>query len=173
MSRGKGAWSWSSSVLTWQSGRDEAERALVAVGAARGIPAGQASIEILPGLAMSAVRLWRCGGAEQLPCSGDEACATPVGLETEVPDTDEASREDVLEESLDEGRCLDGEKSPGLVVLSIAIAKGHEAILEGDQPLVSDGDSVGVSTEISKDLGRARQRSLAVDDPLSRRRLAY
>jgi hypothetical protein len=123
--------SWSSLVLVRRSHSDEAKRAAVAVGAASGIAAGEAAIEVLPGLAVCVVGLWGCGCVEQVSCSGDETRATAIGLETEVPDTDEAAREDVQEESLDEVGRFEGEESSGAAALSVAIAKGHHAVFEG------------------------------------------
>lgn len=169
---GKVLWSWSSLVLVRRSHSDEAKRAAVAVGAASGIAAGEAAIEILPGLAMGVVGLWRCGCMEQVSCSGDQARATAVGLETEVPDTDEAAREDVQEESLDEVRRFEGEEPAGFAALSIAIAKGHPALFEGHQPFVPDGDAMGVPAQVPEHLRRPGQRRLAIDHPLLGRRLA-
>ena len=77
------------------------------------------------------------------------------------------------EESLDEGRCLEGEEPLDPVVLSIAIAKGHKTLFEGHQPFVSDGDAMGITAQVTKHLRGARHGRLAVDDPLFGRRLAY
>jgi len=159
-------------VFVRRSHRDEAERAAVAVGAASGITSGEAAIEVLPRLAVGVVGLRRCGCMEQLSYSGDETRATAIGVETEVPDTDEAAREDVQEESLDEVWRFEGEEPPSVAVLSISIAKGHHAVFEGHQPFVPDGDAMCVSAQITKHLRRPCQGRLAVDHPLLGRRLA-
>jgi hypothetical protein len=90
-----------------------------------------------------------------------------------VPDTDKAAREHVQEKSLDEGRRLEGEECLGTVALSIAIAKGHKTLLEGDQPFVPDGDAMGVSAQVPKHLRGARHGRLAVHHPLLACRLPY
>ena len=148
------------------------ERAEVAVGAASRIASCEAAKEVLPGLAMGSVGLWGCGCMEELAYSCDEARATAVGLETEVPDTDEAARKDVQEESLDKVRRFEGEELPDVAALSIAIAKGHPTLLKSHQPLVPDGNAVGVPAQIPEYLRRTCQRRLAVDHPLLGRRLA-
>jgi hypothetical protein len=77
----------------------------------------------------------------------------------------------VEEESLDEVRRFDGEEPRG-AALSISIAKAHPIVSEGHQPLVADGDAMGVAAEIAEHLRGAGQGRLAVDHPLSARRLA-
>jgi hypothetical protein len=164
--------SWSSLVLVRRSHRDEAKRAAVAVRAASGIASGEAAIEVLPGLTVGVVGLWRCGCMEELSYSRDETRATAVGLKTEVPDTDEAAREDVQEESLDEVGRFEGEESSGVAALSITMAKGDPILLEGHQPFVPDGDAMGVPAQIPEHLRRPGQRRLAIDHPLLGCRLA-
>ena len=73
----------------------DAEQAVMAVGAAGGVTAGQTLIQILPGLAVGLVRLWWCGCVEQQACSRDQARAAAVGLKSEVADSDETSRQHV------------------------------------------------------------------------------
>jgi hypothetical protein len=166
MCGGKVLRSWCSLVLVRRSHRDEAKRAAVAVGAAAGIASGEAAIEVLPRLAVGVVGLWGSGCMEQLSYSGDEARATAIGLETEVPDTDEAAREDVQEESLDEVGRFEGEEPSGVAAFSIAVAKGYPAVFEGHQSFVSDGDAMCVAAQIPEHLRRTCQGCLAVDDPL-------
>jgi len=143
---------------------DIAERSLVAVGTAGRIPSGKPAIEVLPGFA-GVVGLWSGGGVEQLPRSGDEARTTAVGLEAEVADADEARRQHMQEEALDEGRCFEGEELLDAAASSIAIAKGHPTLVEGDQPFVADRDAVGVAAQIAEHLAGPRHGRLAVDHP--------
>jgi hypothetical protein len=77
----------------------------------------------------------------------------------------------VQEEALDEVSCLEGEELLCVAVPSIAIAKGYMAILERQQALVTDGDAVGVSAEVSQYLGGTSHGCFAVDDPVPCRRL--
>ncbi len=45
-------------------------------------------------------------------------------------------------------------------------AEGRGVVGEGDQAVIRDGDAMGVATEVGEDGLRARERGLAVDDPL-------
>ena len=159
-------------MFVWGKRGDGVERAEVAVRAASGIASREAPIEVLPGLTVGTVGLGRCGFMEELSYSCDEARATAVGLETEVPDTDEATGEDVQEESLDEVRPFEGEEPFGTFALSVAITKGHEALVQCDQPLVPNGDAMGIAAQIPEYLCGSRHGRLAVDHPLLGRRLA-
>jgi hypothetical protein len=53
--------SWSSGVEVLRSDGEEPKDAAVAAWALSGVSAGEAPIEILPGLAVVVVRLWGCG----------------------------------------------------------------------------------------------------------------
>jgi hypothetical protein len=121
---------------------------------------------------MGVIGLGGSGCLEELPCEGNQARATAVGLEAEMADADEATGNDMEEESLDEGSRFEGERLAGVAAFAIAIAKGHQAVLEGEQALVSHGDAVGVAAEIPEDLGGTRQGGFAVDHPLLGRCLA-
>jgi hypothetical protein len=92
-------------------------------------------------------------------------------LQSEVTDADEASRQHVKQKSPNEVGSLEGEPLGG-ATLSISIAKGHLAVLEGEEAFVADGDAVGVAAQVAQDLCGARQRRLGIDDPLPRRRLS-
>ena len=51
-------------------------------------------------------------------------------------------------------------------------AKRDLAIPQGDQPVVGDGDTVGVRAEIPQDMLRSSEGSLAVDDPVVAKQLS-
>jgi len=169
----KASVSWAPLVFVGRCHGDDAERAVTAVGAASGIASGEAPIEVLPRLALSIVGLRRRGRMEKLSCSRDEPRAAGVGLETEVSDTDEAVRDDVEKESLDEIRCGERESLSFVAPLSIAVAEGHQILVESHQPLVPHGDPMGIPAQIPKHLRRPCHGCFAVDHPLLRRRLAY
>ena len=86
-------------------------------------------------------------------------------MKAEMSDADEATREHVQKETLDEGGRIEGEDLLGVAPLSIAVVKRYVTILERNQALVSDGDAVGVSAEVAQDLGGALHGCLAIDDP--------
>ena len=89
---------------------------------------------------------------EKLACSRDETRAAAVGLETEVSDTDKAGRDDVQKESVNEIRGLERESPSCIAALSVAVAKGHDPVGESHQPLVPDGDPMGIPPQIPEHL---------------------
>ncbi len=44
-------------------------------------------------------------------------------------------------------------------------AKGHGLVVHADQPCVADGHPMGIAAEVAKDLFRAAEGALGVDDP--------
>ena len=61
---------------------------------------------------------------------------------------------------------------PLLVVMrGIPPAKRNLAIRQGNQPVVGDGDTVGVRAEISQDMLRSSEGSLAIHDPVMAKQL--
>ena len=72
-----------------------------------------------------------------------------------MSDADKAGGENVLQESLDEVRRAEREKLPAAAMLSVAIAEGHPPLGEGHQPLVAEGDAMGIAAQISEHLRRA------------------
>ena len=90
----------------------------------------------------------------------------PIGEEAEVADAHEAAREQVQEEAAQE---LMDEQShqPLLVVVSgVSPAEGDVAVGESNQPVVGDGDAVGVGAEIAQHMFRPAERRFGVDDPV-------
>lgn len=110
--------------------------------------------------------MWSGGGAQAFTSHGDEACASGVGLETEMSDADEAARQDMLQESLNEVRRGEGELLADIPASPIAVAKGYLSVAKRDDAIVADGDAMGVTTQIAQHLSRSGHGSLAVDDPL-------
>ena len=164
MSCEKAVMSWPAPLLVGSCHGDDAERAVIAVGTAAGIASREAPIEVLPRLTLSMVRLRGRGRIEKLACSRDETRATAVGLETEVPDTDKAVRDDVQKESVDEIRGLERESPSCIAALSVAVAKGHGLAVEVLQTTVRQRNAVNVPSEVLEDFVSAAGL-LGVDDP--------
>ena len=58
-----------------------------------------------------------------------------------------------------------------VVIRGIPPAKCDLAIRQGNQPMVRDGDTVGVGAEILQDMLRSTEGSFAVDDPIMAKQL--
>lgn len=89
-----------------------------------------------------------------------------VGEKAVVTDADEALGEDMEKKAADELQRL--EDHGGLLVsLSVVFpAKGDTAVVEREQPLVGDGDPVGVAGEVLEHLLGAAEGRLGVDHPV-------
>ena len=60
-------------------------------------------------------------------------------------------------------------KGHGAVVVAVSVVLPSESNLlaiEGEQPMIADGDSVSVASEIAKNRARSAQRRFGVDDPV-------
>jgi hypothetical protein len=90
----------------------------------------------------------------------------PVCEEAEVTDAHEAARQEMKQEATQE--LIDRQShDPLLVAVSgISPAESNVAISEGKQPVVGDGDAMGVSAEIAQHVFRSTERRFAIDDPV-------
>jgi len=63
---------------------------------------------------------------------------------------------------------IDRESHPSLLVAmsGISPAESHATVVESDEPVVGDGNPVGVVAEITQGMFRAAERWFGVDDPL-------
>src|SRR5271166_4819266 len=89
-----------------------------------------------------------------------------VGKEADVADAMEAVRHGMLQKAADEfvsGECHD----LGLSVVSIVLPGETDlAVFKSDQPAVGDGDTVGITAEITEDLFGSREWGFAKDHPV-------
>jgi hypothetical protein len=108
---------------------------------------------------------------ERLAAAGEESSAGAVGQEAVVADADEALGEDVKQETPDElgNGQAQGSRSTTAVVLE---AEGHPGVIDVKQPVVRDGDAVGVAGEVLQDVLGLLEGWLGVDDPLGATGLA-
>jgi hypothetical protein len=92
--------------------------------------------------------------------------ADAVGEEPEMANAGEGDREGVEEESAEE---LVGMKNHDFGVAGIAVifpAEGNMVIGDLGQTVVGNGDAVGVSAQITKDMVRPSEGGFGVDDPV-------
>jgi len=73
--------------------------------------------------------------------------------------------QDVLEKASDEFECRQGHGLAGMVFVG-GEAKGNLSIMDGDDAVVGDGDSVHVARQVLKDFLRPLDGRFAVDDPV-------
>jgi hypothetical protein len=107
--------------------------------------------------------LW--GAGQRLATLGKPAGAAPRREEAEIADADEALREDVQEEATE--KFVDVERQrPHLAPVTVVLPpKRHGVVGHRDEPVVGDGDPVGLPREIVQDVGGAAKGRLGVDHP--------
>jgi len=85
-----------------------------------------------------------------------------------VADANKAVGEHMEEEATDKLLCSEADPPIGSRVVVIPGAEGDGLILRGHEPLVGDGHSVGVMTQVAEDVLRSAEGGFGVDDPLDR-----
>ena len=90
----------------------------------------------------------------------------PVGQEAEVTDAHEATRKQVKQEAAQELIDRQGHEPLLATMSGVPPAKGDVALGESNQPVVGDGDAVGVSAEIAQRVLRSAEGPLGVNDPV-------
>ena len=111
------------------------------------------------------VRGWH---AEQVAACGEVGLPPAMGEQAVITDAMEARREDVHEHTADE---LGGGEAHRLLPCAplgpvVGVAESHLARLDVEDPLVRDGDAVGIPADIVEHLGGAGEGRLGVDDPV-------
>jgi len=82
-----------------------------------------------------------------------------------VSDATEAWLEDVEEESADKLVGRDGLIPDGIVVLAVLVCEGDGAVIDTDDALVTDGDAIGIASQVLEDGVGASLRRLCEDNP--------
>ena len=90
----------------------------------------------------------------------------PVGEEAEVADAHEASRQQVEQEATKELVDRQSHDPLPVAVSRISPSEANTSVSEGKQPVVGDGDAMGVSAEIAQHVFRATEGRLGIDDPV-------
>ncbi len=89
-----------------------------------------------------------------------------VAEEAIVPDAVKPVRQHMNEEAADELPTIQRHRLLAVAVPVILPAEADLAVVHGQQPVVGDGDTVGVASDIVEDLGWPGKRPLRVDHPL-------
>jgi len=89
-----------------------------------------------------------------------------IGHHAEVADADESLRQDVKQESPDELVSSDGHRSHLVTARVISPTEGNAFAIEGDDPMVGDGDTMSITAEIADDLFRAAEGGFGINNPI-------
>src|SRR6266404_9340486 len=92
--------------------------------------------------------------------------AVTVAEEAVVADAMEPVRQDMDQETADQLRAIERHRLLAVAVPVILPAEADLAVVHGQQPVVGDGATVGVASDIVEDLGWPGKRPLRVDHPL-------
>lgn len=90
----------------------------------------------------------------------------PVCKKAKVPNTYEACGKHMQEKAAQE---LMGGKGhlPFLIAVRIVLpAEAHLVAIETEQPMVADGNAMGVASEVMQDVFRSAEARLRIDDPI-------
>ena len=107
----------------------------------------------------------RRGDGEGLTTLGELARATARGEEAEVADADEALRQDVQEKASEKFVDVERERADLTPVAIVLPPKRDGVVGDGDEPVIRDGDAVGVSREVVQHVGGTAEGRLGVDHP--------
>src|SRR5215469_11571508 len=108
--------------------------------------------------------LGSCRHIEQFPGARDIVFAAGAGQEAVVADAVEALRQNVEQEAANEFVRTEG-LAVGTVAAIVLVAERDPGLVERDEPMVRDGDAVGVSRQIGEHRFRPGEWRLGVDDP--------
>ncbi len=89
----------------------------------------------------------------------------PVRQETEVPDPHETARKHMQEEATQELLDLQAHDPPLVLVSRITPTEMHPLVCQPYQPMIGDGNAVGVVAQVVESVFRAAEAALGVDDP--------
>ena len=98
--------------------------------------------------------------------NGQEGGASAVGEEAEETDANEALGQHVEEEAPEEFVGAEGH-DPLLAAMGVVLPPETDlAVLEGDQPMVGNGDAMGVTGQVVQNIVRTAKGRLGVNDPV-------
>ena len=112
----------------------------------------------------SSGRLRRCG--EKLSGEHQQCEPTGVGEKSELPDSDEAPRQDVLGKAAEELRRLQSHLLLLVAMCVVFPAEGDLLSIKSEQAVIADGDAVGIASEITEYQGWGAECRLRIYDPL-------
>ena len=130
------------------------------------IKAGEFTQNVLPVFFFQSLLMLVFPDAQQLPAVRQVFCFGPVSQKTIMPDLHEAIRENMEQESSDELMSSDGHYFPFAVVSVILPFEEYLCVLHLDDPVVGNGNTVCIPSEIFQHLFRLLKGGLAIHHPL-------
>jgi hypothetical protein len=103
--------------------------------------------------------------SEELTTDAEVVFSVSVGQQAEVPYPDKASRQDMEEEPADKLLGLEQHDLLAVMVRIISPEEGNLAVPDGEEAVIADGDSVGISTQVLQDPLGASEGRFAIDHP--------
>ena len=89
-----------------------------------------------------------------------------------MADANQAFGQNVKKKSAQELICGNGHDLLLAAVSIVSPAEGDAIVLEGHEPMVGDGDAMGVASQIVENMFGAAEGRLGVDDPVLLERVA-
>ena len=102
---------------------------------------------------------------EELAAPGELGRPGAIGEQPEVADAHEAIGDDVEQKAADELRGLQRHDLDAIAVGVVLPAEVDDAVGVADEPVVGEGDAVGVAAEVVEDVLGAGKRLFGVDHP--------
>jgi hypothetical protein len=119
----------------------------------------------LPGLRLDFFFDSRFIPSEELPTDAEVVFSVSVGQQAEVTYPDKASGQDMEEEPADKLFGLEPHGFLAVLVLIISPTEGNLTVPDGEEAVIADGDSVGISTQVLQDPLGAIEGRFAIDHP--------
>jgi hypothetical protein len=102
---------------------------------------------------------------EDLPTEAEVVFSVSVGQQAEVTYSNKASGQDMEEEPADKLLGLEPHGFLAVLVLIISPTEGNLTVPDGEEAVIADGDSVGISTQVLQDPLGAIEGRFAIDHP--------
>jgi len=119
----------------------------------------------LPGLRLDFFFDYSFIPSEELTTDDKVVFSVSVGQQAEVPYPDKASRQDMEEEPADKLLGLEQHGLLAIMVRIISPEEGNLPIPDGEEAVIADGDSVGISTQVLQDPLDASEGRFTIDHP--------
>ena len=103
---------------------------------------------------------------QQLPAERQESFTAAISQEAEEADAHKAMGKHMKKEAAQKLLCCDRHQLLFAAVSIILPAKRHLSIGKVYDPMIGDGDAVGVAGQVMEDVLRATERRLRVHDPV-------
>jgi len=110
----------------------------------------------------------RCGLLQSGASSRELRGSSAIGEQAEVADAHEAGGEHVQQEAPQELIAWQSHRARAIAAAPIAVTEAHESVRVAEEPIVRDGNAVGVAGEVSQDLLRPGEGLFGIDHPFLR-----